>query len=223
MNETVAAERVHIGFFGRSNVGKSSLMNAVTAQEMSVVSEKRGTTTDPVRKSMELLPIGPVVLFDTPGLDDDTDLGELRMRTARQTLNRTDLAVLVLDCTAGMTKADAEILSLIRSKEIPCVIACNKADAGPKPDTPEGVPTICVSAKTGQGIHELKELMAKTIPPEDNSRRVIGDLLSSGDVVILVTPIDATKRERSYEKESRHRDDDSKSFRRNKDSFRRKR
>lgn len=191
MNEAVAAERVHIGFFGRSNVGKSSLMNAVTAQEMSVVSEKRGTTTDPVRKSMELLPIGPVVLFDTPGLDDDTDLGELRMRTARQTLNRTDLAVLVLDCTAGMTKADAEILSLIRSKEIPCVIACNKADAGSKPDTPEGVPTICVSAKTGQGIHELKELMAKTIPPEDNSRRVIGDLLSPGDVVILVTPIDA--------------------------------
>ncbi len=191
MNEAVAAERVHIGFFGRSNVGKSSLMNAVTGQEMSVVSEKRGTTTDPVRKSMELLPLGPVVMFDTPGLDDDTDLGEQRMRTARQTLNRTDLAVLVLDCTVGMTNVDSEILSLIRAKEIPCVIACNKADAGPQPETPSGVPVISVSAKTGEGIHGLKELMAKTIPPEDNSRRVIGDLLTAGDVVILVTPIDA--------------------------------
>ncbi len=191
MNEAVAAERVHIGFFGRSNVGKSSLMNAVTGQEMSVVSEKRGTTTDPVRKSMELLPLGPVVVFDTPGLDDNTDLGALRMRTARQTLNRTDLAVLVLDCTAGVTKADSEILSLIQSKGIPCVIACNKADAAPEPVGLPDVPHICVSAKTGQGVNELKELMARTIPPEDASRRVIGDLLSPGDVVILVTPIDA--------------------------------
>ena len=191
MNETVSADRVHIGFFGRSNVGKSSLMNAVTGQEMSVVSEKRGTTTDPVRKSMELLPLGPVVMMDTPGLDDDTDLGAQRMRTARQTLNRTDLAVLVIDCTAGVTAADSEILSLIRSKEIPCVIACNKADVAPRPEGLPDIPTVCVSAKTGQGIHELKELMSKAIPSDDGSRHIVGDLLSAGDVVILVTPIDA--------------------------------
>ena len=191
MNTTASSERLHIGFFGRSNVGKSSLMNAVTGQDMSVVSDTRGTTTDPVLKSMELLPLGPVVMFDTPGLDDDTELGALRMRKARQMLNKTDLAVMVVDATAGVTAADAEILKLIKTKEIPCVVAVNKADLATPSISVDGLPTIAVSAVTGQGIHDLKELMAKTAPKDDNSNRVIGDLIEAGDVVVLVTPIDA--------------------------------
>ena len=191
MNTTASSERLHIGFFGRSNVGKSSLMNAVTGQDMSVVSDTRGTTTDPVLKSMELLPLGPVVMFDTPGLDDDTELGALRMRKARQMLNKTDLAVMVVDATAGVTAADAEILKMIKTKEIPCVVAVNKADLATPSISVDGLPTIAVSAVTGQGIHDLKELMAKTAPKDDNSNRVIGDLIEAGDVVVLVTPIDA--------------------------------
>ena len=191
MNTTASSERLHIGFFGRSNVGKSSLMNAVTGQDMSVVSDTRGTTTDPVLKSMELLPLGPVVMFDTPGLDDDTELGALRMRKARQMLNKTDLAVMVVDATAGVTAADAEILKLIKATEIPCVVAVNKADLAPPSISVDGLPLIAVSAVTGQGIHDLKELMAKTAPKDDNSNRVIGDLIEAGDVVVLVTPIDA--------------------------------
>ena len=191
MNTTASSERLHIGFFGRSNVGKSSLMNAVTGQDMSVVSDTRGTTTDPVLKSMELLPLGPVVMFDTPGLDDDTELGALRMRKARQMLNKTDLAVMVIDATAGVTAADAEILKMIKTKEIPCVVAVNKADLATPSISVDGLPTIAVSAVTGQGIHDLKELMAKTAPKDDNSNRVIGDLIEAGDVVVLVTPIDA--------------------------------
>ena len=191
MNTTASSERLHIGFFGRSNVGKSSLMNAVTGQDMSVVSDTRGMTTDPVLKSMELLPLGPVVMFDTPGLDDDTELGVLRMRKARQMLNKTDLAVMVIDATAGVTTADNEILKLIKAKEIPCVVAVNKADLATPSISVDGLPTIAVSAVTGQGIYDLKELMAKTAPKDDNSNRVIGDLIEAGDVVVLVTPIDA--------------------------------
>ena len=191
MNETASSERVHIGFFGRSNVGKSSLMNAVTAQEMSVVSPMRGTTTDPVQKSMELLPLGPVVMMDTPGLDDDTTLGSLRMSRARQTLNRTDIAVLVLDGTVGLTAEDAAILELIQKKQIPCVVAVNKSDLPLAELSLKGCAIVLVSAKTGQGIHELKEAIAKAVPSGDNGRRLIGDLLASGDLVVLVTPIDA--------------------------------
>ena len=191
MNSTASSERLHIGFFGRSNVGKSSLMNAVTGQDMAVVSDTRGTTTDPVLKSMELLPLGPVVMFDTPGLDDDTELGALRMRKARQMLNKTDLAVMVIDATAGVTDVDNDILKLIKAKEIPCVVAINKADLATPSISVDGLPTIAVSAVTGQGIYDLKELMAKTAPKDDNSNRVIGDLITAGDVVVLVTPIDA--------------------------------
>ena len=191
MNSTASSERLHIGFFGRSNVGKSSLMNAVTGQDMAVVSDTRGTTTDPVLKSMELLPLGPVVMFDTPGLDDDTELGALRMRKARQMLNKTDLAVMVIDATAGVTDVDNDILKLIKAKEIPCVVAINKADLATPSISVDGLPTIAVSAVTGQGIYDLKELMAKTAPKDDNSNRGIGDLITAGDVVVLVTPIDA--------------------------------
>ncbi|MBR4674958.1 MAG: [Victivallales bacterium] len=191
MNETSSSERVHIGFFGRSNVGKSSLMNAVTAQEMSVVSPMRGTTTDPVQKSMELLPLGPVVMMDTPGLDDDTALGSLRVNRARQTLNRTDIAVLVLDGTVGLTPEDSAILALIQKKQIPCVVAVNKSDLSQAELLLQGNTVVYVSAKTGQGIRELKEAIAKAVPSGDSGRRLIGDLLSPGDLVVLVTPIDA--------------------------------
>ena len=190
MNTTASAERVHIGFFGRSNVGKSSLINAVTGQELSVVAEARGTTTDPVLKAMELLPLGPVVLFDTPGLDDDTALGALRVRRARQMLNRADIAVLVLDATAGYTPADAELLSFIRAKGIPCVVAVNKSEMA-TPEIPlEGATVVRVSAKTGLGLTELKETLARSAPTDDG-RRLVADLLAPGDCVVLVTPIDA--------------------------------
>ena len=189
MNSAASSERVHIGFFGRTNVGKSSLVNAVTAQELSVVSPMRGTTTDPVQKSMELLPLGPVVMMDTPGLDDDTALGSLRMGRARQTLNRADIAVLVLDGTAGLTEADATILELIRRKQLPLVVAVNKSDLPQAPLAPVPEKVVRVSATTGEGIRELKEAIAHAMPA-DNRRRVIGDLLAPGDSVVLVTPID---------------------------------
>ncbi len=192
MNGTASSERLHIGFFGRSNVGKSSLMNAITGQDLSVVSAERGTTTDPVMKTMELLPLGPVVLFDTPGLDDDTVLGELRMRKARQTLNRTDMAVMVLDAAAGMTDRDREILDIIKSRGIPCVIAVNKSDLESSSAIDTGaMPVMAVSAVTGQGLHELKELICRSAPSGENPNRIVGDLLTPGDMVVLVTPIDA--------------------------------
>ncbi len=191
MNATPSSERLHIGFFGRSNVGKSSLMNAVTGQELSVVAEARGTTTDPVPKSMELLPLGPVVLLDTPGLDDDTALGALRVRRARQMLNRMDIAVMVLDGTDGLTAADQTIMEQIRAKGIPMVVAVNKSDLARPSLSIEGAAVLHVSARTGEGIHELKEAMAKAVPPQDNSRPIVGDLIEPGDVVVLVTPIDA--------------------------------
>ncbi len=187
----VSAARRHIGFFGRSNVGKSRLMNAVTGQEMSVVAEARGTATDPVSKAMELLPLGPVVVFDTPGLDDDTALGELRVRRARQMMERADLAVLVLDATAGLTPDDEAILSQLRAHAIPCVVAVNKADlAAPAIELP-GMTVLAVSARTGQGVRELKEAMAAALPAEAAPRPLLGDLVSPGETVVLVTPIDA--------------------------------
>lgn len=194
MNETPSSERLHIAFFGRRNAGKSSLLNAVTGQELAVVSEVRGTTTDPVLKSMELLPVGPVVIIDTPGLDEDaTELGQQRVRKARQTLNRTDLAVLVADATQGLTPADREILSLIEAKGLPHVIAFNKADLASGADAlASGQPqALAVSARTGYHIHELKELLAATAHTGEPSRRILDGLVDAGDLVVLVTPIDS--------------------------------
>ena len=194
MNETPSSERLHIAFFGRRNAGKSSLLNAVTGQELAVVSEVRGTTTDPVLKSMELLPVGPVVIIDTPGLDEDaTELGQQRVRKARQTLNRTDLAVLVVDATQGLTPADREILSLIEAKGLPHVIAFNKADLASGADAlASGQPqALAVSARTGYHIHELKELLAATAHTGEPSRRILDGLVDAGDLVVLVTPIDS--------------------------------
>ena len=191
MNTTPSSERLHIGFFGRSNVGKSSLINAVTGQELSIVAAEKGTTTDPVQKAMELLPLGPVVVFDTPGLDDDTQLGPLRVRRGLQMLNRADIAILVIDATSGMTPADRSILERIRKKQVPCIIAVNKCDTAKCNVSVTDFPVLQVSAITKEGIEQLKNLIGQVLANKDNSQDIVGDLLSPGDIVVLVTPIDA--------------------------------
>ncbi|MBR4132878.1 MAG: 50S ribosome-binding GTPase, partial [Oscillospiraceae bacterium] len=188
LNDTPSGDRVHIGFFGRRNAGKSSVVNAVTGQALAVVSEVKGTTTDPVRKAMELLPLGPVMIIDTPGFDDEGELGALRVQKTRQVLNRTDIAVLVVDAQEGRRGSDEQLIRLFTEKEIPYLVVFNKADLLPGMPEP-GENELYVSAKTGFGIHELKERMARmrTDGPE---RRLIGDLLSPNDLAVLVVPID---------------------------------
>jgi len=187
LNDTVSAERVHIGFFGRRNAGKSSLVNAVTGQALSVVSDVRGTTTDPVKKAMELLPIGPVVIIDTPGYDDEGDLGLLRVEKTREILAKTDVAVLVVDASAGMGETEAELLSIIGERKIPCITVYNKCDL----QMPEiRGNEICVSAANGTGITELKEKIGALAKTRENTKRLVADLLSPGDIVVLVIPID---------------------------------
>lgn len=267
LNDTPSGERVHIGFFGRRNSGKSSLVNAVTGQEMSLVSDTLGTTTDPVSKAMELLPLGPVVIIDTPGFDDVGELGEQRVRRARQILNRADMAVLVIDATVGMTDSDRQLVGIFEEKEIPYIVAANKCDlleggAVPVPQytaAAQGMPagqgntivqnpdavqttpagqdnaiaqeasaaqgeettqeksdvqnatvvrgeavvqgeasspkvtsgsTIYVSALHGTNIYELKECMAALTGVKKEEKRLVGDMLEAGDLVILVIPID---------------------------------
>ncbi len=191
MNDTPAAERTHIAFFGRRNAGKSSLINAVTGQELAVVSDQKGTTTDPVYKSMELLPLGPVVVIDTPGYDDEGELGELRVKKTKQVLNRCDLAVLVVDALVGIGICELELMSLFREKELPYLVVYNKADLnGREMISEEKTATIYVSAKTGEGVFELKERMAKSISKAENEKRIIADKLQPGDLVVLVVPID---------------------------------
>ena len=222
MNETPSGERIHIGFFGRRNAGKSSLVNAVTGQDLSIVSEVRGTTTDPVSKSMELLPLGPVVIIDTPGIDDEGELGIKRVGKSRQVLNKTDLAILVVDATTGTDSWETEMIRLFEKKEIPYLVVYNKADLLPDPAPSDrktsrnasqaGVPTgiatgdspasdpavsgsghsymVYVSAKTGFGIHDLKERMARLVTPDGSGKRLVADLVHPLDVIILVVPID---------------------------------
>lgn len=189
LNDTPSGERVHIGFFGRRNAGKSSVVNAVTNQELSVVSDVKGTTTDPVYKSMELLPMGPVVIIDTPGFDDEGTLGELRVKRTKQILNRADCAVLVVDATQGKTAVDEELISLFSQKNIPYLVAYNKSDLTAVPALGEN--ELAVSAQTKEGMEELKERIARLTKTECNGRRLIGDLLTPGDLVVLVTPIDS--------------------------------
>lgn len=211
LNDMVSAERVHIGFFGVRNAGKSSVVNAVTGQELAVVSDIRGTTTDPVKKSMELLPLGPVVIIDTPGIDDEGVLGELRVKRARQVLNYTDVAVLVVDAVQGMCEADRELITLFGEKKIPYVIAYNKADlvegaldlsddegpvsdnraAASKHNSAAPARRLLVSARTGENIYELKEMIGALAKQEENQKRLVADLLENGDVVVLVVPIDS--------------------------------
>lgn len=210
LNETPSGERIHIGFFGRRNAGKSSVVNAVTGQELAVVSDTKGTTTDPVYKSMELLPIGPVMIIDTPGFDDEGALGELRVRKTKQVLNKTDIAVLVVDATEGKKQCDEELIRIFKEKEIPYIIVNNKADLL----SDEVSEKVCqnnvaeqrkaeqnallssgqeqyVSALTGAGIYELKECIGKLTPNEDMTLKIVGDLLHPGDFVVLVVPIDS--------------------------------
>ena len=195
MNNTPASDRIHIGFFGRRNAGKSSVLNAVTGQDLAVVSDVKGTTTDPVYKAMELLPLGPVMMIDTPGIDDEGQLGSLRVRKSYQVLNKTDVAVLVMDACHGPAQEDYTLLKKIGEKQIPCVAVFNKADldgaAGGRPEgIPESVPVLSVSAHTGQGITALKECLAQLGKTQETSRKIVGDLLSPSDMAVLVVPID---------------------------------
>ncbi len=190
LNEVVSAERLHIGFFGLRNAGKSSVVNAVTGQEMSLVSDVKGTTTDPVKKAMELLPLGPVVVVDTPGIDDEGELGELRVKKTKQVLNYIDIAVLVVDSTLGLQDFDREMLSLFAQKKIPFVTVYNKSDLFAENVVLDDN-TILVSAKNGTNINELKEKIAQAVKVQNENKRVVGDLLKTGDIVVLVTPIDS--------------------------------
>lgn len=200
MNQTPAGERVHIAFFGRRNVGKSSLMNAFTGQELSVVSPVEGTTTDAVYKAMELLPLGPVVLIDTPGLDDSGELGEKRVRKALEVMRKTDIAIVVADGTVPLGEAERELIPEFERKGIPWLLVYNKEDLAEKVSADEetvlpekgmaGERTLRVSAKTGFHIRELKERVAALVPG-DVEKPLIGDLLSEGDTVVLVVPLDA--------------------------------
>ena len=188
LNNTPMAERIHIGIFGKRNAGKSSIINAMTGQDLAIGSDVAGTTTDPVLKAMELLPLGPVVMIDTPGLDDEGELGKLRVQKAYQVLNKTDIAVVVIDGSIGMTAEDAAILERIRGKNIPYIIVKNKADLKVEKD---GENEISVSAKTGRNIYELKERNAALVPNEDMTRKIVGDLLEPNDFAVLVVPIDS--------------------------------
>lgn len=190
LNDVVSAERLHIGFFGLRNAGKSSVVNAVTGQDLSLVSDVKGTTTDPVKKAMELLPLGPVVIIDTPGIDDEGELGELRVKKTKQVLNYIDIAVLVVDSTLGLQDFDREMLSLFAQKKIPFVVAYNKSDLFAENVVLDDN-TILVSAKNGTNINELKEKIAHAVKLQNEKKQVVGDLLQNGDIVVLVTPIDS--------------------------------
>ncbi|MDD4084751.1 MAG: [FeFe] hydrogenase H-cluster maturation GTPase HydF [Acholeplasmataceae bacterium] len=189
LNETPSSHRVHIGFFGKRNAGKSSVVNAVTGQKLSVVSPVKGTTTDPVYKAMELLPLGPVMIIDTPGYDDEGELGTLRVEKARQVLNKTDVAILVIDAAVGKTSQDEEILGLFAEKGLNYVVVYNKADllAEKQPDSDR---EIYVSAETRFNIEKLKEKIGTLAATEEPRLQIVGDLLAPGDFAVLVIPID---------------------------------
>lgn len=189
LNDTVSAERIHISFFGRRNVGKSSLVNAVTGQNLSVVSDVKGTTTDPVKKAMELLPLGPVMITDTPGFDDEGVLGELRVEKTRNVLSKTDIAVLVVSAESGLKSEDKELLALFKERKLPYLIVYNKSDllkSLPTPDKNE----IYVSAKDKTNINELKEKLGQFAKSLQNTKVLLGDLIEAGDTVLLIIPID---------------------------------
>ena len=193
LNTAASANRIHIAFFGCRNAGKSSVVNAVTGQDLAVVSDVKGTTTDPVSKAMEILPLGPVVIIDTPGFDDEGALGKLRVRKTKQILNRADIAVLVVDSAAGMSGDDLLLLSLFKEKQLPHLVVFNKSDLGIKASGfPEDIRknALSVSALTGEGITQLKEALGSLMPKEDPSHTVTGDLVRSGRYAVLVCPID---------------------------------
>jgi len=197
LNTTPQGERVHIALFGRRNVGKSSLINALTGQDVSIISDVKGTTTDPVYKAMELLPLGPIMIIDTPGLDDEGTLGELRVQRTRDVLNKTDVAILVLEAEHGLGACEQAILALVQAKAIPLLVVFNKADlAAPQDELlrqTEGfakAPVYTVSSTTKDGVEEVKLALAKIVPEENDKFLIVGDLLRPSDFVVLVTPID---------------------------------
>ncbi len=189
LNDTPLSQRLHIGFFGRRNAGKSSLVNAITNQQISVVSDIKGTTTDPVTKAMELLPLGPVVIIDTPGFDDQGTLGEMRVKRTKQVLNRVDAAVLVVDATEGKTQADNELIDIFKQKEIPYIVAYNKSDL---PNNTDCIDGISVSALNNKNIEALKEIIANITKTDDTKHKICSDLISKNDLVVLVIPIDSS-------------------------------
>ena len=189
LNEVVSAERLHIGFFGMRNAGKSSLVNAVTGQQLAVVSDVKGTTTDPVRKAMELLPLGPVVIIDTPGLDDEGELGLLRVKKAKEVLTKTDIAVLVVDGTVSLSPLDENLVKTFKERKVPYVVVYNKADLLTE-RLPLDINSRYASAVSGEGIHELKETLGAFAKQKKNPKVLVSDLLEPGDLVVLVVPID---------------------------------
>ena len=197
LNDTSSAQRVHIGFFGRRNSGKSSLVNAVTGQALSVVSDVLGTTTDPVQKSMELLPIGPVLIIDTPGMDDEGELGQLRVEKTRQILRKTDVAVVVMSAIKEPSEQEKELLALLQERKVPTILAVNKIDLAFEQDFEKwkhfapGTAKIFVSAREKKNIEELKNMIGKLAQTEGAEKPIVSDLVQAGDIVILVTPIDA--------------------------------
>lgn len=198
LNATPSSDRVHIGIFGKRNAGKSSIINAVTGQSLAIVSDVKGTTTDPVSKAMELLPLGPVVMIDTPGLDDTGELGALRVKKSYQVLNKTDIAVLVVDGQDGADEAEFAILKRFEEKKIPYVIAVNKSellDGAEREAVRDSLPgeknLLFVSAESGENIRELKEMIAAQVPTEDSRFQIVGDLVEPDDFVVLVVPVDS--------------------------------
>ena len=192
LQNTPAAERIHIGFFGLRNAGKSSLVNAVTGQTLSLVSDVAGTTTDPVKKAMELLPLGPVLIIDTPGIDDEGNLGEMRVEKTREVLATVHVAVLVVDAVRGLGEHDRALIAEFEARKLPYLLALNKSDLAAEATLPTELTarTHRVSARTGEGVDALKNAIAALAQGSGNTRRIISDLLSPDDVVVLVTPID---------------------------------
>lgn len=190
MNQTPASERIHISFFGKRNAGKSSVINAVTGQELAIVSDVKGTTTDPVYKTMELLPLGPVMVIDTPGIDDEGELGALRVKKSYQVLNKTDIAVLVVDAVLGKTDCEEALIRRFQAKNIPWILVYNKSDLLPSADFSLSANEILVSAAEKTNIYELKEMIASMKPEDTHRYPLIGDLIDPLDLVILVIPID---------------------------------
>lgn len=191
LNSTPSGNRIHISFLGRRNAGKSSVLNAVTGQDLAVVSDTKGTTTDPVYKAIEILPLGPVMMIDTPGMDDEGDLGELRVRKTKHVLRKTDIAVLVIDSTVGLEELEKEWIALLKERKIPILIVWNKMDlVSEKPMFDSEIPQVFVSASCGKGIYELKETLSKFAPAEEKEQPLVADLVKPLDTVVLVIPID---------------------------------
>lgn len=189
LNDTPKSDRIHICIFGKRNAGKSSIINAITSQNLAVVSKVKGTTTDPVQKAMELLPLGPVMIIDTPGIDDEGELGKMRVEKSYQVLNKTDIALLVVDGNVGLTQCDKDLIEEIKKRKLPYLIILNKSDEVCNRYDIEN--SIWVSAETKENIWELKERISKLVPNENMTLKIIGDLLDPEDIVVLVVPIDS--------------------------------